>query len=68
MKNLPFWDRRENMKNRPSLQLRTIRVIEHLMEKDDIAHGVALERLIKEDGLFSIMINELKDNGYADIN
>lgn len=54
-----FWDRRENIKNRPSVALRTTRVIEKVMEEYALPMGVAIEKLMTEDGLYASTIEKL---------
>lgn len=43
-----FWDGRENIKNRPSVERRTERVIAYCMEKYSIGIGPAIEKIMKE--------------------
>lgn len=61
-----FWDSRDNLKSKPSVSLRTGKVIEYLMKCDDISIGVAIEKLMCEDGLYERIIEELKSD-YRDI-
>lgn len=56
---MSFWDRRENIKNKPSVELRTSRVIEKIMEDHGIPMGVAIEKLMKQDGLYAETIEQL---------
>ncbi len=56
---MSFWDRRENIKNKPSVELRTSRVIEKIMEDNEIPMGLAIEKLMKEDGLYAETIEKL---------
>lgn len=56
---MSFWDRRENIKNKPSVELRTSRVIEKIMEDFDIPMGIAIEKLMKQDGLYAETIEKL---------
>lgn len=56
---MSFWDRRENIKNKPSVELRTSRVIEKIMEDNEIPIGLAIEKLMKEDGLYAETIEKL---------
>lgn len=56
---MSFWDRRENIKNKPSVELRTSRVIEKIMEDFEIPMGVAIEKLMKQDGLYGETIEKL---------
>ena len=61
-----FWQGRENINNRPSVERLTVLVINHIMDKESIAMGIAMEKLMKEVGLWDKSILELKDN-YPDI-
>lgn len=61
-----YWDKRENLTNKPSLSFRTIEVIQHVMHKDEVALGVALEKLMKTEGLYAEILVELGSN-YPDI-
>lgn len=63
---MSFWDRRENIKNKPSVELRTSRVIEKIMDDYEIPMGVAIEKLMREDGLYAETIEKLS-NFYPDI-
>ncbi|MFH0710114.1 MAG: hypothetical protein V2A75_07910 [Pseudomonadota bacterium] len=56
---MSFWDRRENIKNKPSVELRTSRVIEKIMDDYEIPMGVAIEKLMREDGLYAETIEQL---------
>lgn len=61
-----YWDKRENLTNKPSLSFRTIEVVQYIMIKDEVALGVALEKLMREDGLYEKVLSELNDI-YGDI-
>ena len=61
-----FWSSRDNLKNKPSVELRTAKVIEHLMKSKGIALGIAIELLMKTDGLYIQIQKELKAS-YPDI-
>lgn len=61
-----YWDKRENLRNKPSLSFRTIEVIQHIMNKEEIALGVALERLMETEGLYAKVLDELSGS-YPDI-
>lgn len=61
-----YWDKRDNLTNKPSLSYRTIEVVQHVMAKNEVALGVALEMLMKEDGLYEKILSELSDV-YGDI-
>lgn len=63
MKN--FWDGRINVKSKPSVELRTERVIYHVMEKYSIGIGQAIEKIMKEN-LYDEALNELS-KVYSDI-
>jgi len=60
-----FWDGRENIKNRPSVERRTERVIDHVMQKYSIGIGPAIEKIMKEN-LYDLTLEELSDM-YPDI-
>ena len=64
--NKSYWDKRENLKNKPSLSYRTLEVVSHLMEKESIAIGVALEKIMLTDGLYLNILDKLSDD-YVDI-
>lgn len=53
-----FWDRRENIDRKPSVERRTDRVIYHVMEKYSIGMGQAIEKLMREN-IWNDMIREL---------
>jgi|GEM_PF-1792191 len=61
-----WWSKRDNLKNKPSLSYRTIEVIEHIMVKNSLALGLAIEKLITTPNLYKRTIEELKAN-YPDI-
>jgi len=54
-----FWDARENIKSKPSVQRRTERVINYAMEKYSIGIGQAIEKIMQEN-LYMILLEELK--------
>jgi len=56
---LKFWDTRYNLKNRPSLANRTIRVIEEVMDRKEVSIGVAIEKLIQSPTLWDEIVSEL---------
>ena len=60
-----FWERRENIKQRPSVELRTERVIHHCMEKYSIGIGPAIEKIMREN-LYDELLQELSEV-YPDI-
>jgi hypothetical protein len=64
--NKSFWDSRINIKNKPSLSHRTIEVINYLMEKEEIALGLAIEKLMSTPNLYNKTIEKLKED-YPDI-
>jgi len=41
-----FWDNRINVKSKPSVAIRTERVIYHVMEKYSIGIGQAIEKIM----------------------
>ena len=55
-----FWDRRANMDNKPTLQNRTIVVIDHIRKKLNVSVGVAIEKLILGEINFQDMLDELR--------
>ncbi len=63
---MSFWDRRENIKSKPSVEIRTMRVIDHIMEKKGVAIGIAIELLMKEKGLYEQTLQNLSEL-YPDI-
>lgn len=62
---MSFWDGRENINKRPSVERRTERVIHHCMEKYSIGIGQAIEKIMKEN-LYNDLLNELSEI-YPDI-
>jgi hypothetical protein len=60
-----FWDTRENIKTKPSVDLRTQRVIYHVMDKYSIGIGQAIEKIMQEN-LYEKMLEELSEV-YGDI-
>lgn len=61
-----FWDKRDNLINKPSLSLRTIEVVQYIMTEEEIALGLALEKLMTTPNLYEDVIEKLK-NDYPDI-
>ena len=61
-----FWGKRTNLDNKPTVENRTIRVIQHVMVKENMRLGNAIEELIKTPGLYDKCLDELKDD-YPDI-
>ena len=57
-----FWDKRENLKNKPSLSHRSLEVIPFLMERDSIALGIAIERVMSTDGLYDEILEKLSED------
>ncbi|MGJ0341644.1 hypothetical protein NG769_04205 [Aliarcobacter cryaerophilus] len=64
--NKSFWDARTNLNNKPSLSFRTIEVIQHLMNEEEIALGIAIEKLMTTSNLYKDTIEKLKSD-YPDI-
>jgi hypothetical protein len=62
-----FWDKRDNLMNKPSLSYRSIEVIQYIMKKEEVAVGVAIEKLFTIPGLYGDIIKELSGD-YPDIN
>ncbi len=60
-----FWDNRQNIKTKPSVSLRTERVIYHVMEKYSIGIGQAIEKIMQEN-LYDKILDELSEI-YSDI-
>ena len=60
-----FWDNRINVKSKPSVAIRTERVIYHVMEKYSIGIGQAIEKIMQEN-LYEQCLNELSQV-YTDI-
>jgi hypothetical protein len=60
-----FWDTRENIKTKPSVALRTQRVIYYVMEKYSIGIGQAIEKIMQEN-LYETTLAEL-EKLYTDI-
>ena len=60
-----FWDNRQNIKTKPSVSLRTERVIYHVMEKYSIGIGQAIEKIMQEN-LYDKVLEELSEI-YSDI-
>lgn len=61
-----FWDARTNLNNKPSLSYRTIEVIQHLMDEDEVALGIAIEKLMTTPNLYKETLEKLKCD-YPDI-
>lgn len=53
-----FWDNRINVKSKPSVAIRTERVIYHVMEKYSIGIGQAIEKIMQEN-LYEKTLEEL---------
>lgn len=62
-----IWERRVNIKNRPSVKCKTVLVVEHIMEKNGVPAGVAIEKLIESSPLYEDVIKELKNSTYKDL-
>ena len=60
-----FWDKRENIKTKPSVALRTERVIYYVMDKYSIGIGQAIEKIMQEN-LYEKCIEDLSKM-YPDI-
>lgn len=56
-----FWDRRVNLDNKPSVEIRTQRIIMQLMEKEDLAMGVAIEKIMKNPSLYDEILSEIAE-------
>lgn len=64
--NRSFWDGRTNLNNKPSLSYRTIEVIQYLMDEDEVALGIAIEKLMTTPNLYKETLEKLKGD-YPDI-
>lgn len=62
-----FWDKRDNLVNKPSLSYRSIEVIQHMMENENLNLGLAIEKLITSSPHYSKILNELSED-FPDIN
>jgi hypothetical protein len=60
------WDRKYNMKNKPTVTNRTAEAINKVMEKHNCTIGMAIEKLIKQDEDYESIIKELRTD-YKDI-
>ena len=56
---MEFWDKRYNLRSRPSLSNRTIRVIEEVMSRYEVSIGVAIEKLIQSPSLYREIVEEI---------
>ncbi len=65
MMSKSFWDNRINVKSKPSVAIRTERVIYHVMEKYSIGIGQAIEKIMQEN-LYEKCLEELSAI-YSDI-
>lgn len=54
-----FWDRRVNLDNKPSVEIRTQRIIIELMEREEIAMGAAIEKIMKTPSLYDDILSEI---------
>lgn len=61
-----IWDKRTNLTNKPSLSFRSIEVIQKVMQDEDVALGIAIEKLFTTDGLYKDTIKKLSED-YSDI-
>ena len=64
--NKSFWYARTNLNNKPSLSFRTIEVIQYLMNDEEIALGIAIEKLMTTPNLYKETLEKLKSD-YPDI-
>ncbi|WP_418180758.1 hypothetical protein ACNSOL_01430 [Aliarcobacter lanthieri] len=64
--NKNWWDKRDNLKNKPSLSYRTLEVINQIMLDEEIALGTAIERLMTTPNLYQETLEKLKSD-YPDI-
>lgn len=63
---MSFWDRRENIKTKPSVELRTLRVIDYVMEDEGLPIGIAIEKLMRSPGMYEEIVEKLAEV-YPDI-
>lgn len=61
-----FWDKKDRLKNKPSLSLRTIEVIQYVMCEEEITLGLAVEKLMVTSNLYDEVIEKLSHD-YDDI-
>jgi hypothetical protein len=54
-----FWDRRNNIQSKPSVTIRTERIIAEVMEDYEVSIGIAIEMLMKSETLYIDILNEL---------
>lgn len=61
-----WWKKRDNLKNKPSLSYKTLEVINQVMKDEEIALGIAIEKLMTTPNLYKDTIEKLKSD-YPDI-
>ena len=61
-----WWSKRDNLKNKPSLSHRTLEIINHIMTEEEIALGIAIEKLMTNPNLYRETLDKLKCD-YPDI-
>ena len=61
-----FWDKRDNLVNKPSLSYRSIEVIQHIMENENLNLGLAIEKLLLSSPYYTEVLDELSGD-YPDI-
>lgn len=61
-----WWKKRDNLKNKPSLSYKTLEVINQVMKDEEIALGIAIEKLMTVPNLYKETIEKLKGD-YPDI-
>lgn len=61
-----WWSKRDNLKNKPSLSHRTLEVISQIMNEEEVALGIAIEKLMTTPGLYKETLEKLKGD-YPDI-
>ncbi|WP_151950342.1 hypothetical protein [Aliarcobacter butzleri] len=64
--NKNWWNKRDNLKNKPSLSYRTLEVINQIMSEEEIALGIAIEKLMTTPNLYKETLEKLKSD-YPDI-
>lgn len=60
------WNKRFNLKNRPSLSYRTLEIINYIMTNEEVAIGIAIEKLMTTPNLYKETLEKLKSD-YPDI-
>ncbi|QKF72772.1 hypothetical protein AFAEC_0581 [Aliarcobacter faecis] len=64
--NRNWWNKRDNLKNKPSLSNRTLHVIDYIMSEEELALGIVIEKLMTTPNLYKETLEKLKSD-YPDI-